>query len=73
MKINRITIGIFRSAAYLIVMEVLVFVVAFVAFLLVGILTGGLEEGIKMASGVIYSWVAFVVIGFISWLILGIV
>ena len=49
-----------RGVAILLAMEVLVFLLGYTAFFTIGVLSGGMAEGSRMASGVFYSWSAFV-------------
>ena len=64
---NRFMTGIARSIAILLAMEVLVFLLGYVAFFAIGVLSGGMAEGSRMASGVFYSWFAFAVLGLLGW------
>lgn len=45
--------------------ETLVFLLGFVCFFVVGASSGGIQEGLRMGSGVFYSWFAFAVLGFL--------
>jgi ABC-type branched-subunit amino acid transport system permease subunit len=64
---SRLRIGITRSIAVLLAMEVLVFVLGYVAFFAIGAFSGGMTEGSRMASGVFHSWFAFALLGVIGW------
>ena len=64
---NRFMIGIARSVAILLAMEGLVFLLSYVAFFTIGVLSGGMAEGSRMASGLFYSWFAFALLGLLGW------
>jgi hypothetical protein len=58
-----------KAVATFIAMEVLVFLLAAAFYFVIGVSHSGIQEGFRMASGVLYSWFAFVVLGFIGWVV----
>jgi hypothetical protein len=64
---SRLKVGIATSIALLVAMEALVFLLGYAAFFAVGALSGGMTEGFRMASGALYSWFAFVLLGLFGW------
>jgi hypothetical protein len=57
--------GIVKALAILLAAEVSVFLLGCVIFFIIGASSGGMQEGLRMASGVLYSWFAFAVLGFL--------
>jgi len=47
-------------------LEVLIFLFDYVIEFAIGVASEGVSEGFRLASGVFYSWVAFVLIGFLG-------
>jgi hypothetical protein len=70
---NRSKIGIMKAVAIFIAMEILVFLLAAVFYFVIGVSDSGIQGGFQMASGVLYSWFGFVMLGFIGWLVIMIV
>jgi len=66
---NRAKVGIMKAVAIFFAMEILVFLLGAVAGFAVGASNGGVRQGFEMASGVLYSWFGFVLLGFIGWLV----
>ena len=62
--------GIARILGLLVAMEFLVFLLGYAAFFTVGALSDGISEGYRSASGVFYSWFAFVLLGLLGWAVL---
>jgi hypothetical protein len=66
---NRSRVGIVKAVAIFFAMEVLVFLLGAVVGFAIGVSNGGIQEGFGMASGVLYGWFGFVVLGFIGWVV----
>jgi hypothetical protein len=62
-------VGIMKAVAIFLAMEMLMFLLGTVADFAVGASNGGIPEGFRMASGGLYSWFGFVMLGFIGWLV----
>ena len=60
-------IGLTKAVALLLAMEILVFLIGYAFGFIIGASSGGLQEGFRLASGVLYSWVAFALLGIIGW------
>lgn len=57
--------GITKIISILLTVEIFIFLLGYIFFFVIGALSGGVQEGFRMASGVFYSWFAFAVIGFL--------
>lgn len=61
--------GILKILTILFVAEIVVFLFGYVFFFIIGASNGGIQEGFRMASGVLYSWFAFAGLGFLIGLV----
>jgi hypothetical protein len=58
--------GLLTVVAIILFAQVLVFVGGYALGFLAGVYTGGISEGFRLASGIFYSWFAYVILGFIT-------
>jgi hypothetical protein len=58
--------NILKFFAIFCAMEVLVFLFGYVIEFAIGVTSGGVSEGFRLASGVFYSWFGFVLIGLLG-------
>jgi hypothetical protein len=58
--------SILKFFAIFCAMEVLIFLFGYVIEFAIGVASGGVSEGFRLASGVFYSWIAYVLIGFLG-------
>ena len=58
-----------RAVAILFAMEILIFLLGAVAGFAIGVSDSGIQQGFGMASGVLYNWFGFAVLGIVAWVV----
>jgi hypothetical protein len=58
-----------EAVAIFIAIEILIFLLATAFAFAIGVSNGGIQEGFRMASGVLFGWFGLVVLGVAAWIV----
>lgn len=73
MNIKNTKMGIAKSFGLLVAMELIVFLLGYTVFYVIGAFGDEMENAHGMAAGVFHSWFGFVLLGIFSWIVLMVV